>query len=303
MKLRQITRPRSFIFTLFGDVIRHYGGEIWIGSLNRLMGEFGLSEQAVRAAVSRMARQNWLRARKVGNKSYYSLTEMGRRRIDQASPRIYHDSSASWDGRWRILTYSIPERQRTLRDRCRKELVFLGCAMLSPSVWLAPHDVSEQFREAAEALGVAERIDLFVADYAGPHDERALVAKCWDLPAIERAYRAFIEEYRPRLERARAAHGEPAESACFVEREWLVHDYRKFLYLDPGLPDRVLPAGWPRAEAVAIFNEYYRLLLPLATRFFEDVYRAAPGGATPKPNAAPSAISSRKTAAAQPTPR
>jgi len=276
MKLRQVTRPRSFIFTLFGDVIRHYGGEIWIGSLNRLMGEFGLSEQAVRAAVSRMARQRWLQARRVGNKSYYSLTEMGRRRIDQASPRIYHDRSAQWDGRWRILTYSIPEHQRSLRDRFRKELVFLGCAMLSPSVWLAPHDVSEQFREAAASLGVGERIDLFVAEYAGPHDDRTLVARCWNLPAIERAYRAFIDEYRPRLERAQSAEPPLAENECFVEREWLVHDYRKFLYLDPGLPDRVLPARWPRAEAVSLFNDFYRLLLPSATRFFEEVYRAAP---------------------------
>ncbi|MDE2571788.1 MAG: phenylacetic acid degradation operon negative regulatory protein PaaX [bacterium] len=276
MILRQITRPRSFIFTLFGDVIRHYGGEIWIGSLNRLMGEFGLSEQAVRAAVSRMARQRWLQARKIGNKSYYSLTEMGRVRIDQTSPRIYHDLSEPWDGRWRILTYSIPEQQRSLRDRIRKELVFLGCAMLSPSVWLAPHDVFAQFREAAAALGIADRIDLFAAEYAGPHDDRSLVARCWDLPAIERAYRAFIDEYRPRLTRAQASQPLLADNLCFTEREWLVHDYRKFLYLDPGLPDRVLPRPWPRAEAVAIFNDYYRLLLPAATRFFEEVYRGAP---------------------------
>lgn len=276
MKLRQITRPRSFIFTLFGDVIRNYGGEIWIGSLNRLMGEFGLSEQAVRAAVSRMARQGWLQARRVGNKAYYSLTERGSHRIDQASPRIYHDRSAAWDGRWRILTYRIPERRRSLRDRLRKELIFLGCAMLSPSMWLAPHDVFEPFREIAALLGVSENIDAFVAENAGPRDDRALAARCWDLPGIERAYHAFVAEYRPRLERARAGSPPLAENACFVEREWLVHDYRKFLYLDPGLPDRIVPAGWPRAEAVSIFTDYYRLLLPRATRFFERVYRAAP---------------------------
>jgi phenylacetic acid degradation operon negative regulatory protein len=32
---------RSMIFTLYGDYIRHYGNEIWIGSLIKLLGEFG----------------------------------------------------------------------------------------------------------------------------------------------------------------------------------------------------------------------------------------------------------------------
>ena len=60
---RVVTRPNSFIYTLFGDFVHRdptAGGELWVGGLIRLMGEFGISEAAVRQAVSRMSRQGWL---------------------------------------------------------------------------------------------------------------------------------------------------------------------------------------------------------------------------------------------------
>jgi len=40
---------QEMIFTLYGDYIRHQGGEAWTGSLIELMGLFGLSSQAVRS--------------------------------------------------------------------------------------------------------------------------------------------------------------------------------------------------------------------------------------------------------------
>src|SRR5207237_35500 len=47
-------RPQSMMFTLFGDYIMQRGGEIWVGSLIEIAGQFGLSQQAVRSALSRM---------------------------------------------------------------------------------------------------------------------------------------------------------------------------------------------------------------------------------------------------------
>lgn len=76
---------RSMIFTIFGDYIRHYGNEIWIGSLIQLLKEFGHNEQSVRAAMSRMNKQGWVEARKIGNKSYYYLTPRGDDRMDEAA--------------------------------------------------------------------------------------------------------------------------------------------------------------------------------------------------------------------------
>ncbi len=268
--MRQITRPNSFIFTLYGDLVHRHvtEGSLWIGGLVRLMAPFGLSEAAVRQAVSRMSRQGWLSAHRTGNRAYYAVTDRGRRRIEGLSPRIY-GPVVEWDGRWRMLTYSVAEAQRERRDRLRKELTVLGWAPLSSSTWLSPRDAMEDVREIVESAGVADNIDLFVSDYAGPRSDRELLSKCWDLEAIASAYRDFIHMYEPRLARERERGGLSQEEA-FVERLWLVHDYRKFTYVDPGLPSTLLPAHWPGTTAAALFREYYAAIDRKSLRFFFD---------------------------------
>lgn len=266
--MREVTRPNSFIFSLYGDLVHRHvaGGSLWIGALVRLMASFGLSEAAVRQAVSRMSRQGWLQAHRDANRAYYTVTERGRRRIEGLSPRIY-GPVVEWDGRWRMLTYAVAEAQRERRDRLRKELTVLGWAPLSASTWLSPRDGIAEVREVAAAAGVLENVDLFVGEYAGPRSDRELLHKCWNLEAIAAAYQEFIVRYEGRLAREQQHDGLDPEQA-FVERLWLVHDYRKFAYVDPGLPSTLLPAHWPGTTAAALFREYYAAIDRKSLAFF-----------------------------------
>jgi phenylacetic acid degradation operon negative regulatory protein len=255
-----VTRPNSFIFTLYGDVVHRHerDGRLWIGSLIALMAPFGLSSQAVRQAVSRMSRQGWLAAERRSNRAYYAVTERGRRRIEELSPRIY-EPVIEWDGRWRMLSYTVSESHRDRRDRLRKELGVLGWAPLSASTWISPGDTLEAAREAAAGSGALNAVALFEGEYRGPLSDRELVERCWNLEEIARAYNDFIARYRPAMARLRAGNDLSDEEA-FVARLWLVHDYRKITYLDPGLPSELVPAGWPRTTAAALFREYYAAL-------------------------------------------
>ena len=47
----------------------------------------------------------------------------------------------------------------------------------------------------------------------------------------------------PTVEAHLAAHDDP-EEAAFAARFHLVHEWRKFLFTDPGLPDQLLPEDW-----------------------------------------------------------
>ncbi|MHB8146658.1 MAG: PaaX family transcriptional regulator [Vulcanimicrobiaceae bacterium] len=270
METRSVTRPNSFIFSLYGDMVHRHvtGGSLWIGSLVRLMATFGLSEAAVRQAVSRMLRQGWLASSKQGSRAFYAVTDRGRRRIEGLSPRIY-GPIVEWDGRWRMLTYGVSESQRDRRDRLRKDLAVLGWAPLCASTWISPSDSIDDAREVAQAAGVLADIDLFTSEYHGPLTDRALLEKCWDLAAIGAAYRQFIDRYALRLQHERTTPGFSDRDA-FVERLWLVHDYRKFTYVDPGLPSALLPAHWPGTQAAALFREYYAAIDSKSLRFFRS---------------------------------
>src|SRR3989304_3617031 len=99
----KVTRPRSMIFTLYGDYIRPRGGRIWIGSLVKLLAPFGWSGQGGRSAVSRTVQKGWLQIVKAEGKSYYSLTERGERLLAEGTRRIFERRAALWDGQWRLL--------------------------------------------------------------------------------------------------------------------------------------------------------------------------------------------------------
>jgi phenylacetic acid degradation operon negative regulatory protein len=273
---RPVSRPSSFIFTLYGDFVhRHEDGAdqaLWLGSLVRLMGSFGLSEAAVRQAVSRMSRQGWLAPEKRENRAFYRVTPHGRRRIEGLNPRIY-GPIIEWDGHWRMLTYRVAESARERRDRLRKDLTVLGWAPLSASTWISPSDALGDAREAAEVNGAGPEIDLFSGTYHGPRSDRELLEACWDLGRIAAAYEAFDAVYRARLE-AERDDGDLSEQEAFVERMWLVHDFRKFAYVDPGLPSILLPAGWAGSSATALFREYYALLHAKSSAFFKRTTRS-----------------------------
>lgn len=273
--MRPVTRPNSFIYTLFGDFVQRDPAqphELWVGALIRLMGTFGLSEQATRQAVSRMSRQGWLTAAKRGGRAFYALTERGRHRVEAISPRIY-GPVVEWDGRWRMLTYAVAETKREGRDRLRKDLTVLGWAPLSASTWISPHAAPEEARSAADSSGVLGDVDLFTGEYLGPRTDRELLERSWDLPAIAEQYRAFTGQYSPRLHEEREGRS-LSDEAAFVERMWLVHDYRKFTYVDPGLPSALLPAHWPGTAAASLFREYYALISPKAEHFFRAARNA-----------------------------
>ena len=272
-------RARSLVFTVYGDSIRPHGGEVGMGSLIRLMGPLEFSPRAVRAAVSRIARQGWLRTRRVGRRAFYSLTPQGAWRVEQGVRRVYQREPEPWDGRWRVLTYAIPEGRRPARDRLRRELTWLGLGPLSRSTWITPHNLTALLTELVAAHGVDGHVAIFEATHLGPAPDRALVGRCWDLDAIAARYRTFIGTTRRRaaaLRRRLRTHA-ISDAACFAEKILLVHAYRKFLFVDPGLPILLLPPDWPGRDAARLFREVYQMLAEPAGRFFDAAFDPPPG--------------------------
>jgi phenylacetic acid degradation operon negative regulatory protein len=269
------------LFTLFGDYVRHYGGTIWIGSLITLMAELGFTASAVRAAVSRTARQGWLAAIRTGRASYYALTPRGEARIEEAAQRIFKLHPEPWDGLWRIIVLPAAGDRRR-RAALRRELGWMGFAPLARGVYVTPNDLLDRMPALAERYGLGPGGEMLEARLAGG-EAAAFAARHWDLRAIDAAYAAFAGAWRPRLLAWRADAARtggtlalPGEAA-FREKTRLVHEFRKFLFVDPGLPAEVLPDRWAGIEARGVFSGAYHLLAETALAFFEQHYRPAPG--------------------------
>ncbi len=59
------------------------------------------------------------------------------------------------------------------------------------------------------------------------------------------------------------------DEAAFAARFHLVHEWRKFLFADPGLPPELLPDDWPGHEAARRFASEAARLHPGTDRFVD----------------------------------
>jgi phenylacetic acid degradation operon negative regulatory protein len=269
-------RPQAALLTLYGDYLLNRHAEIGIGSLITLLGNLGLSEQAVRSAVSRMCRAGLLKARRMGQKSYYSLDKDGHRLLTEGANRIFHRKNNHWDGSWNIVTYSVPEQKRKARDRLRLELNWMGYGTLSEATWISPYDLTQEVEELVQRLKIKDYVQVFQAKNQGFSGAKKLVSQGWDLSRIHEQYARFIERYQPKLEdhQRRLEAGEAIEpSECFVERFRLIHEYRKLPFFDPDLPREILPSNWLRPKAARLFQEYHDLLADKANDYFDSVFK------------------------------
>jgi phenylacetic acid degradation operon negative regulatory protein len=265
------------MLTLYGGYARERGGEIGIGSLIKLLANFGLSEQSIRSAVSRMCHMGLLKARRDGPKSYYSLTKDGISLLSKGAQRIYERKQEKWDGYWSTVVYFIPEEKRQARDQLRQELSWIGYGPLTTATWISPHDSTKEVEELANKLKIREYIQIFQSKYKGCSDDQSLIRRGWDLKRIHKRYADFIGQYRPRLEdlRVRIDNGQHVgPSECFVERFNLIDDYRRLPYFDPDLPEELLPHDWLRSEARNVFDLYHALLTKDANEYFDSVLKA-----------------------------
>jgi phenylacetic acid degradation operon negative regulatory protein len=272
--------PRAAILTLYGDYLLSRGGEIWIASLIEILSNFGLSQQAVRSAVSRMCRGGLLQVNHSKGKSYYSLTKSGYDLLTEGAQRIFQRRISSWDGHWNIVTYSIPETMRPARDRLRLELGWMGYGALSDATWISPYNLTKEVENLLHRLNIKEYANIFNAQHESDTDPKKIVARCWDLDKIHQKYADFLAEYRPKLQEhlKRLQAGKTIEPGeYFVARFNLIHEYRKLPFFDPDLPLELLPDNWLRPQAAALFDEYHASLTDKANEYFDSVSPKRPG--------------------------
>lgn len=263
---RGFVNARSALFDIYGDHLLTRGEQAPVAALVRMLAPAGISAPAVRTAVSRMARQGWLAPVRLPGGAGYRLTPAAERRLRQAGDRIYRREQPPWDGHWHVV---VTERvsERTRRERLKSALSYLGYACLDGATWISPRPSVE-----LDALLGAERVraERFVASYDG--DQRGLAARAWDLDGLASAYTAWIGQARailaPVTEPTTVRDGR-ADEKVFAVRSELVHEWRKFLFVDPALPGELLPARWPGNEAAALFHAEADRLLPAASRFVD----------------------------------
>ncbi|OHA83141.1 MAG: CRISPR-associated endonuclease Cas2 [Candidatus Yonathbacteria bacterium RIFOXYC1_FULL_52_10] len=95
-------------------------------------------------AISRLKAKNYITTVVQGSKKYIRLTKEGEAHLLLIQNRqVCVPRPQTWDGKWRIVVFDIPEKQRAVRRKVRAGLVSFGFRRLQDSVWVYPYDCEE----------------------------------------------------------------------------------------------------------------------------------------------------------------
>ena len=246
---------RGVLFTVLGELVLPTGGEAWTSAFIDVFGRLGVEEKAARQALMRTAADNWLSSERVGRRTVWRLTPAAERLLQDGTQRIFGFTAvaADWDGRWTIVIARTPETERAARHMLRTRLGWAGFGHVMPGVWLSPRsDCGDEVRRILDEARLPDGY-LFTAEYQGGSSLAVMVGNAWDLDELAREYDEFIAAFSGDI----SFDSGVVSPDPLVRVIDLVHAWRRFPWIDPGLPAQFLPAPWSGTAAAELFTRLH----------------------------------------------
>ena len=293
MRSRQ---PKQLLLAFFGEhVVDQDVPPLRASALIDLLDGVGVAAPATRATLDRMVRRGMLSRERRGREILFSLTREGSAVLREATDRVRGPRPFAPHGEgWTLVTFSVPENQRTLRHRLRSTLTWEGFAPLRDGLWLAPGEVD--LASALEPLRAALPLGAVTGFHAHELPGFAMadsVAAAWDLESISNAHEAFIETWS-------SPSADADAGSALGTRTMLVADWLELLRADPRLPRQFLGADWPADRSYEVYWNWRRGLDAASTAQFEAIAaasevtsRSAPADRLSGPSRMPSAEARR----------
>jgi phenylacetic acid degradation operon negative regulatory protein len=166
--------------------------------------------------------------------------------VEEKSARQALARTAADGMRWLVVVASVPEQQRARRHRLRTRLAWAGLGSPAAGMWVSPD--TARLDEVREVLAENGPTDAHVVtgEYHGGLSAVELATRAWDLGDLEARYEEFVASF---------ADLEPSDdTARLAAQIRLVDAWRRFPFLDPGLPDALLPSPWIGHRAAEVFH-------------------------------------------------
>lgn len=170
------------------------------------------------------------------------LTEKGRlRAMEGRDPEACW--SRPWDGKWRMVLFDIPEKDRRIRAVLRRSLAAAHFGYLQNSVWVSPDPLDFERRIFKGTVINAESLLTLDAVPGTGERDNDIVCGAWAFKAINRSYGEHIQilhELPPPGEWAAGRGKSPLRHWIEAERE----AWRDAVAGDPLLPRALHPPGY-----------------------------------------------------------
>ena len=288
-------QPKQLLLAFFGEfVVDQDVPPLRASALIEVLEGVGVAAPATRATLDRMVRRGMLSRERRGREIVFALTKDGGAVLREATERVRGPRPFAPHGEgWTLVTFSVPENQRTLRHRLRSTLTWEGFAPLRDGLWLAPGELD--LAAALEPLNgdlPSGSVTGFHAHELPGFDMVGSVRAAWDLESISSAHAAFIEAWS-------APEADADAGSALAARTMLVADWLALLRADPRLPRHFLGSDWPSDRSFEVYWAWRRRLDAASTAQFAAIAEMSEVTSRTVPADRPSAPSRRPSAAAR----
>ncbi|AKM82092.1 TPA: hypothetical protein DD449_03255 [Candidatus Berkelbacteria bacterium] len=173
-------------------------------------------------------------------KPYPILTSQGKMAIKTVLP---FKKYGTWDKKWRVVIFDIPEKDRAMRVKLTEKLESLGFGQIKNSTYISPHLLLSPISRYATNLGIRKYLSLMTVDNL--QDEEKIVKESWKLTNINRRYEHFLV----------SAMKKQVEEYWPLYAKKLEHQFADIYRIDPQLPEEFLPTEYLGTDAYKKFKE------------------------------------------------
>ena len=148
------------------------GGVITIAAIApnslQMLKMFGVNKkryksQSVYKTLKRMEKQNIIKIiKETDNKTIISITKNGKKKIIEYNiDNMEIKRPAKWDGKWRIISFDIPEKRKIAREALRMKLKDFNFYHLQKSLFAYPFPCKDEIDFVSEIFKIQKNITYF----------------------------------------------------------------------------------------------------------------------------------------------
>jgi DNA-binding transcriptional regulator PaaX len=193
-----------------------------------------MSPRSTKGVIGKMEAMSLIKK----DNSHIQLSRKGHHYLNNILANL-HEPIIKWDGLWTVVSFSIPEKKRSQRDKLRRFIESIGMKPLLNSIWISPLNLSLGITEYIKIHGLEDQVLIIrTRRLGGIKIENVL--NLWE-----------FENHRKKLEEFIRYSSLPIEKGddAGLEMKRRIFSFAIILENQPKVPIDIFPKNWPYLRA------------------------------------------------------
>jgi len=118
-------------------------------------------------SLKKLITNGYVQEKIINGRKNFLLTTRGKLRYESLKKK----KIGKWDGKWRMISFDVYEKNRKKRDLLRRELQAYGFQMIHQSMWVYPYPCDEYVGLLKSDLSFGKNVQYMLVEYVDMHTE------------------------------------------------------------------------------------------------------------------------------------